>query len=427
MTPVLKRFWHSRWFRGVALAVVLATAGVVGVYVTAVGRTLPDLPTAEVTRGEFVNALEIRGEIRPLKSIVLTSPTSSGELQIVKLAKNGTPVKIGDVVVQFDGSTLQRTILEKQSELKQAEAEIEQVSGQRKLIDEQNATALMKAQYDVERAKLDVQPGEMTSRIAIEQAKLVVADAQQRLRELEAKIKSDQTATEADLFGKRRRREKALADLERARLGLANLEMKAPATGMVNILPNYRSSSGMFGGEQEFRQGDRAWPGAAILELPDLSSVHLEARLDESDRGRLSPGQEAVIRIEAVPGRDFKARIEKISLLARPDFASGWPPPKNFDLGLVLLEVDPKIRPGMSAVARIATERVPDVTLVPADAIFQRDGASVVYKQAGAKFEERRVEIAKRGKEQAIVTAGVAAGDRVATKRPAAELIRRLP
>ena len=81
----------------------------------------PDLPTALVTKGEFVDTLEIRGEIRPLKSIVLSSPMQSGELQILKLAKNGSMVKAGDVVVQFDGTTLQRTIQEKQSELKQAE------------------------------------------------------------------------------------------------------------------------------------------------------------------------------------------------------------------------------------------------------------------------------------------------------------------
>lgn len=413
------------WPRTIAIAGVLATVGVVGVYVNAGGGTAPDVPTAEVTRGEFINALEIRGEIRPLKSIVMTSPLNSGELQIVMLAKNGTPVKAGDVVVQFDGSALQRTILEKQSEFKQAEAEIEQVLGQRKLIAEESATALMRAKYDVDRAKLDLQQGDTVSRIATEQAKLVVADTTQKLREIEEKIKSDRTATEADLFGRRRRRDKALADLERAKVGLQHLEMRAPAAGVVNLLPNYRSSSSMFGAEQEFRQGDRAWPGAAILELPDLSSVHLEARLDESDRGRLNPGQDAVVRIEAVPGRDFKARIEKISLLARPDFASGWPPPKNFDLGLILLDVDPKIRPGMTAIARIATERVPDVTLLPSEAIFQRDGASIVYKLSGVKFEERRVEIAKRGKEQAIVTGGIAPGDRVATKRPSPELIRR--
>ena len=42
---------------------------------------------------------------------------------------------------------------------------------------------------------------------------------------------------------------------------------------------------------------------------------------------------------------------------------SRWPPPKNFDLNLVLVDVDPKIRPGMTAVARIATERIPEDAL----------------------------------------------------------------
>ena len=94
---------------------------------------------------------------------------------------------------------------------------------------------------------------------------------------------------------------------------------------MVNLLPNFRSG-GMFGGQQDFQEGDRAWPGAAIMELPDLSSVHLEARLDETDRGRLQPQQDATVRIEALPGKEFKARLDSISVLARVDFSSGWPP-----------------------------------------------------------------------------------------------------
>jgi multidrug efflux pump subunit AcrA (membrane-fusion protein) len=335
-------------------------------------------------------------------------------------------VKPGDVVVVFDGSTLQRTIQEKQSELKQADAEIEQARAQARITAEQNATALMKAKYDIQRAQLDVDRGDTVSRIETEQAKLTLADARQRLRELEEKIKSDLASAEADVAARRRKREKATADVQRAERGLQNLQLKAPAGGMVNILPNYRAGS-MFGGEQEFREGDRAWPGAAILELPDLSSVHLEARLDESDRGRLSADQEATVRIEAVPGKDFRARIRNISVLARVDFQSGWPPTKNFDLNLVLVDVDPRIRPGMTAVARIATERIPDVVLVPSEAVFQRDGAPVVYRLDGSQFVETRVELTKRGKEQAILAAGVGPGDRVATRRPSPEMVRRTP
>jgi HlyD family secretion protein len=404
---------------------LVAAAIVVTAALASVGRgSAPDLPTAEVTKGEFVDAVEIRGDIRPLKSIVLAAPMQSGELQIVKLAKNGTVVKQGDVVIEFDSTTLRRTMQEKQSELKQVEAEIEQATAQASITREQNATELMKAKYNIERAQLDLGRGDTVSRIETEQARLSVNDAQQRLRELEAKIKSDATSLEADLSNKRRRREKALFDLKRAETGLQNLQVKAPTAGMVNILPNYRSG-GPWGSQVEFREGDRAWPGAALIELPDLSSVHLEARLDESDRGRLSTGYEATVRIEALPGQEFKARIDHISVLARADYSSGWPPTRNFDLRLVLVEVDQKIRPGMSAVARIATDRIPDVVLIPSEAIFQRDGHSLVYRLDGSEFEERRVEVKRRGREQSIIASGIAPGDHIATRRPGPELIRR--
>ncbi|HMF61882.1 MAG TPA: efflux RND transporter periplasmic adaptor subunit [Vicinamibacterales bacterium] len=405
---------------GVAAVVLIAA----GAFAATRRAAVPDLPTALVTKGPFVDTLEIRGEIRPLKSLVMSSPMQSGELQILKLAKNGTMVKPGDMLVQFDPSTLQRTIQEKQSELKQADAEIEQAQAQTRIASEQNATAVMKAGYDIERAKLDVGKGDTVSRIDNEQAKLAVVDAQQKQRELTEKVKSDGTSSDADVSAKRRKREKALFDLNRAEQGLRNLQLKAPAAGMVNILPNFRSG-GPFGGQQEFQEGDRAWPGAAILELPDLSSVHLEARLDESDRGRLQARQDATVRIEALPGKDFKARLDSISVLARVDFTSGWPPAKNFDLNLVFLDADARMRPGMTAVARIATERVPDVVLAPAEAIFQRDGAPVVYKLSGSMFVETPVTIRKRGKEQAIVDEGVSPGDRIATRRPAPEMIRR--
>jgi len=413
------------WIGAAALGAAAVLAA--GAYAAAGRAAVPDIPTKEVTRGEFVDTLEIRGEIRPFKSVVVASPMQAGELQILKLARNGSVVQPGDLLVQFDGSTLQRTVEEKQSELRQADAEIEQARAQAMLTAEQNATALMKATYDIERARLDIRQGDTVSRIEYEQAKLALGDAEQRLLELEEKIRSDETSAEADILARQRKREKALFDLRRAEQGLQSLELRAPTAGMVNILPNFRSGALFGGGRQEFREGDRAWPGAAILELPDLSSVHLLAQLDEADRGHLQKGQEATVLIEAIPGREFRARINGISILARVDFNSGWPPPRNFELNLVLLDADPKIRPGMTAVARIATDRVPDVLLVPAEAVFQRDGVPVVYATARAGFVETPIEVQRRGREQSIVGSGVSAGDRVATRRPPPESVRRGP
>ena len=410
-----------RGFIAIASAVVLLGAGTV---MTMRAGTAPDVPTATVSKGDFVDYIQIRGEIRPAKSIVLSAPLNSGDLQIVKIVKNGQVVNPRDVVVEFDGTQLRQRLAERQSDLKQAEGEIEQTIAQSKISQEQDQAALTKAKFDVERAKLDLGKRDLVSRIEFEQAKLALADAEQRLKEAEAKVISGRAAVDADLVGKRRKREKALADVERTQRSLGALQLRAPAAGTVNIMNNPRSG-GPFGGGVEFREGDRAWSGANILELPDLSSIHLEARLDEADRGRLKVGQSATVRIEAVPGHDFAATVDLISVLAKVDFSSGWPPARNFDLGLILKEQDPRIRPGMSATARIAADRIPGMLLVPAEAIFQRDGRPVVYRLRGSAFDEATVEIAHRGREQAALTTGVTVGDRLATRKPDADQIRR--
>ena len=405
-----------------AVVVVIAAAGIA---MNARTGGVPNISTVDVTRGDFVDYIQIRGDIRPAKSIVLAAPLQAGgELQIVKLVKNGAVVKKGDIVVEFDATQLKQRLMERQSELKTAEGEIEQVVAQQKITAEQRQTELTKAKYDVERAKLDLGKRDLVSRIEYEAAKLSLADAEQRLKEVEAKILSTNAAAEAELVGKRRRRDKAKFDVERTEQSIGALKLEAPADGTVNILENPRSG-GPFGGGVEFREGDRAWAGASILELPDLSSIHLEARLDESDRGRLKVGQTASVRIEAVPGKDFTAKVDLISVLARVDFSSGWPPVRNFDLGLILDEKDPRIRPGMTATARIAADKLPSVTLVPAEAIFQKDGRAVVYRLNGSKFDETAIEIARRGREQAAVSDGVQPGDKLAVRRPEPDLVRR--
>ena len=62
--------------------------------------------TIPVTRGEFQEILETRGDIRPVRSVVVTAPFQAGELLILELATTGTAVKKGDPVAKFDALTL---------------------------------------------------------------------------------------------------------------------------------------------------------------------------------------------------------------------------------------------------------------------------------------------------------------------------------
>jgi multidrug resistance efflux pump len=418
------RILRSR--RALALVIVLLAIGAAAVAMNARSGSVPNVTTTDVTHGDFVDYIQIRGDIRPAKSMVLAAPLQSGgDLQIVKLVKNGAAVKKGDILVEFDSTQLTQRLAERQSDLKSAEGEIQQTQEQAKITAEEQATELMKAKYDVERAKLDLGKRDLISRIEYEAAKLSLGDAEQRLKEVEAKALSAKAGSDAELTGKKRKRDKARFDVDRTLQSIEAMRLRAPADGTVNILENPRSGGPFGGGGIEFREGDRCWAGASILELPDLSSIHLEARLDESDRGRLKVGQTATVKIEAVPGKDFTAKVDLISVLARVDFSSGWPPVRNFDLGLILDEKEARIRPGMTATARIAADRLPNVTLVSAETIFQKDGRPVVYRLNGSKFDEQSIEILRRGREQAAVSAGVAPGDKLAVRRPEPDLIRR--
>jgi HlyD family secretion protein len=383
--------------------------------------TAPAVPVAEVKRGEFVNYIPIRGNIKALRSIQLTAPSISGDLQIVKLAPMGAFVKKGDVVVQFDATTLQATLDQKRSELKSAEADIDHSRAEARLTREQQATDLLQARYSVDRAKLDTGKQEILSEIEGAETRLKLLDAEQKYKELQQKDVSTRNSTDADIESKKQKREKSLFDVRLAERQIASLTLRAPADGMVTIMPNFRARNWTQGsGAPDFKEGDRAWSGAAIAQLPDLDTVRVSARVDESDRGRLKPGQVAAVRIDAIADKEFSAKVAEISPLAKLDYSS-WPFTKNFDIALQILENDSRIRPGLSASARIAIEKIPDAILVPAEAVFEKNGQSVAYVLHGSKFEERKVEVGRRGKTELMIVNGLHPGEKVALQDPAQE------
>ncbi len=413
------RFFRRR--RNIALLVtavmVLAVCGLAFRRVS-----VPSIPLAEARRGDFVDYISVRGSIKAIRSIQLNAPSSAGsDLQIIKLVPTGTIVKKGDVVVEFDATTLKHSLEQKQSELRSAEAEIEHTRAEGRLTQEQQATDLLQGRFDVDRARLDTSKQEILSEIDGAETRLKLADAEQKLKELQQKETSSKHSAEAETDSKKHKREKALFDVKKVERQIASFTLRAPSDGMVTLLPNFRAHNWMSGGSPaDFKEGDRAWAGAGIAEIPDLSSVQLTARVDESDRGHIKTGQPAEIRIDALAGKEFKGSVAVISPLAKLDYSS-WPFTKNFDIALQVLEGDPGIRPGMSATGRIAVERIPNSILLSPQAVFDKNGRPVVYLLRGSGFEERAVQVARRTKTEILVSSGLAAGEKVALQDPTQE------
>jgi multidrug efflux pump subunit AcrA (membrane-fusion protein) len=55
-----------------------------------------EVPTLTAARGDFVDTLQIRGEVKALRSISITAPPDGEDYQIVKIAADGVAVKKGD-------------------------------------------------------------------------------------------------------------------------------------------------------------------------------------------------------------------------------------------------------------------------------------------------------------------------------------------
>ena len=125
----------------------------------------------------------IRGEIKALRSQSLTAPSDAGDLRILELAANGSKVRKGDVVIAFDATALKQRFDEKQSDLRASQAEIAKADAEGRLKLEEFTTGRVTAEFDVERAKLDVKAGELQSRFDEQKARLGLSDKEQKLRE----------------------------------------------------------------------------------------------------------------------------------------------------------------------------------------------------------------------------------------------------
>jgi HlyD family secretion protein len=380
------------------------------------------LATAVVARTTFVDYLQLRGEIRPARSTALTAPMSGGgDLQIMQLAKNGSVVNAGDIVIQFDTTLLQRTLEQKQSELKQAESEIEKAIAEQRRREEAARTALEQGRSAANRARLDLEGAELRPRVEAEHLRLKASDAEHAVRELEQKVSSERAAAAADVASARQKRDKALFDVRETERLISGMTIRAPGTGPITILPNRRAAASVFAqSAPEFRPGDRAFFGAQIAELPDLSVIQMACRIDEVDRARVQIGGGALVRVDALPDRELKGSVATISVVARPDFTQ-FPPTRNFDLVVGLDDNDQRLRTGMSATARLELEKLANVLVVPATAVFQRAGASTAYVASGSGFVARRVSILRRGRDQIAIAHGLTEGERVSLKDPELE------
>jgi multidrug efflux pump subunit AcrA (membrane-fusion protein) len=379
--------------------------------------TTVEVPVARARRGEFIQSVRTRGEIRSTRSMILSAPQVPNP-RIVRLAESGKPIKKGEVVVEFDGAQQEQFYLERQTSVRTADSEIVQTKASHRITDEMDGMNLMTADYNLKRAELEASKAAILSEIDGAKNKIDVGISAGELAQVKTTITSHKVSQLADLERLEQRKDKTVRDMERAKGYLEKMVIRAPLDGIVNVLPNFRSQGSWGSSPPPFKEGDNAWTGAAIAEIPDLSEMRIELKLEEVDRGKLLLGQKLRIRVDAIPDREFAAELDWISPIAALEFRGPNLSDKSFPARATLKSLDPRLRPGMSASAEIVIESQPKSLLIPARASFVHNGKPAVYVQRGQVFSIRPIEVGKRNENDIVVLKGLQEGEMVALENP---------
>lgn len=293
--------------------------------------------TAPVTRGTLSLTVAATGTITPYTEVELKSK-ASGEI-ISFPFQEGDILSKGKVAVRLDPET------------------------ERSRVNQANANLLI-AEAKLEKAKITLQEEELR----LKRQKSLFADKVISRQDLDnrtfsvGRAVSDVKIAKAELI-------RAKETLKEARDRLADTEIRAPLSG--TILKKYVEE-----GQVIASTTSSASEGTLLFIMADLAKIYIEAMVDETDIGRIIPGQPVTISVDAYREKIFNGRVIRIAPKGRIESTI-----TVFD---VIVEVNDKdmkmLKPMMTANAEILIDRKVNVLLIPSEAVRQVKNKTGVYK-----------------------------------------------
>jgi len=245
-----------------------------------------------------------------------------------------------------------------------------------------------------------------------------VNQAEMALERTNRKAKADVVQAEADLKAKESEFERQKDKLKKNEEQIAKTKIYAPADGLV-IYATSAKSRGR-GNEEPLTEGREVREQEELIYLPTATAVKAVVKVHETSLQKVKPGLPVVVAVDALPGRTFTGRVEKIAPL--PDAQMVWMNPdlKVYNTEVYLEGEGDYLRTGMSCKAEIIIEEYDDVIYIPVQAVLRVGGEPTVYVQRGREFEPRKVEIGLDNNRMIRIIGGLQVGEVVLLTPPLA-------
>jgi HlyD family secretion protein len=297
---------HARPFAAVVVALLLAAGGC-----HKKTDQAASIATGTVTSQDVTVTVEATGVIDPRGAVQVKSKASG---QIVKMPiEVGDHVKEGQLLVQIDPRQVQSQYDEAAAAVNSAKQTLAVATAQRQRADQLFSQRVMTVTEH-------------------ETALTAEANAQ-------AGLASAQT------------------NFILASISLADVTIRAPIAGTV-------IDKSVSAGQVISSATGNVSGGTTLLTLANLNNILDSALVNESDIGRVQPGQSASVTVDAYPGRTFHGTVERVAPEATVQ--------QSVTMFPVLIGLDNQeglLKPGMNSDVTILIQQVTNVLTVPNDAI----------------------------------------------------------
>ena len=286
-----------------------------------------------VEQRDIVVSAQAAGAIQPDTTVEVKSKASGEILQLN--AETGQLVQRGAPLVRVDPRNARNLLAQAQADVDVAEAQLANATSQKRRADE-----LFKSQSITEQEH--------------EQAVLDFANASAAVV-------------------------RARVSVDNARIQLEDTDVRAPVTG--TILEKDVERGAVIASATSNVSG-----GTTLLKMANLDLVQVRTLVDETDVGKVQPGQRATVTVDAYPNRPFEGTVLKIEPQAQTE--------QNVTVFPVLVRIQNKeglLRPGMNTEVEIHVGQRQGVPAVPNEALrTQRDVGSAAQVLGLAPEEVQR-------------------------------------
>jgi len=390
---------------------------------------VPETTIVEVSRGTILQSVEATGNVTPNLNVEIKCKASG---EIISLPYNvSDEVKKGDLLLELDPEDEERNVSKAKVSLSSTRAGYKKTKRSLEIAEKELELARRKAEASLEAARIKAEDAaskaervkylyerKLASKEEYETA--ITSAVQAETSYTQAQIAMEEIGTqEASLELKRQDLEISESSVESSEISLDIAEQRLDDTRIYAPIDGVITSLDVQTGQIISSGISNVGGGTTVMVISDLSRIFILASVDESDIGKVQPGQRVDITADAFPDERFSGKVERVAQKGVTVSSV-----VTFEVEIEVLSKNKNLlKPEMSANVEIIVANRENVLVLPTEALVGPAGrkfALLPPENEGEKPQRREVETGASDGVSVEIAGGLEEGEKVLVNNGAA-------